>query len=243
MTNYSLPDHQVIGNKLNFFAWLNNLKNLGIGILTNAGAPTSGTSGTFVNKAGPGCLLLDTTNTNLYMNTNTLASPTWTLFMRGATFSGDVSVSAAGATTLSNSLLQRATGTIASADITGTGAGQLGHANGVVLLAAPGANLAWQLVSFGLYYTFATAAYTGGGNLTVNWGAGGAALTGLVSAANSLTAASSKAVQFFPLSTVGVAIVSNASLNLVSSAAPTQPGTAAGTIAWELWYRKLAVGF
>jgi hypothetical protein len=56
-------------------------------------------------------------------------------------------------------------------------------------------------------------------------------------------AASSKSVQFFPLSTAGVPVVSNASLNLVSSAAFTQPGTAAGTIAWEIWYRKLTVGF
>jgi hypothetical protein len=59
---YSLPAHQVIGNKLNFFAWLNNLKNNNVGVLTNAGTPTNGTSGTFAGYAGPGCLLLDVTN-------------------------------------------------------------------------------------------------------------------------------------------------------------------------------------
>jgi hypothetical protein len=47
-------------------------------VLVNAGAPTSGTSGTAVNLAGPGCLLVDTTNAFLYINTNTKASPTWT---------------------------------------------------------------------------------------------------------------------------------------------------------------------
>lgn len=46
---------------------------------TNAGAPTSGGSGTLAGYAGPGDLLEDTTNKNLYINTGTLASPTWTL--------------------------------------------------------------------------------------------------------------------------------------------------------------------
>jgi hypothetical protein len=46
--------------------------------LVNAGAPTNGTSGTAATVAGPGCLLIDTTNKFLYINTNTKASPTWT---------------------------------------------------------------------------------------------------------------------------------------------------------------------
>lgn len=45
--------------------------------LFNAGAPTSGTSGTFANYAPPGAVLIDITNKNLYQNTGTLASPTW----------------------------------------------------------------------------------------------------------------------------------------------------------------------
>lgn len=52
----------------------------GFSISGNAGAPSSGTSGTFVNtyRANPGSLLVDTTNKILYINTNTKASPTWT---------------------------------------------------------------------------------------------------------------------------------------------------------------------
>ena len=46
--------------------------------VVNAGAPTDGTSGTGAGFAGPGCLLIDTTNKFLYINTNTKASPTWT---------------------------------------------------------------------------------------------------------------------------------------------------------------------
>lgn len=42
-----------------------------------AGAPTSGTSGTFAGMAQPGDLLIDETNGIVYKNTNTKASPTW----------------------------------------------------------------------------------------------------------------------------------------------------------------------
>lgn len=49
-----------------------------VGILRVAGAPTDGTNGTFAGKAAKGCLLVDTTNAILYINTNTQASPTWT---------------------------------------------------------------------------------------------------------------------------------------------------------------------
>lgn len=70
------------------------------GITTNAGAPTNGTSGTGANRFGKGSLLLDTTNGNLYINTNTLASPTWLLIAGGAgvtAFSSTDAVTAAGA--------------------------------------------------------------------------------------------------------------------------------------------------
>jgi hypothetical protein len=46
--------------------------------ISNAGAPTSGTSGTGAGSAPKGSLLNDTTNGVLYMNTGTQASPTWT---------------------------------------------------------------------------------------------------------------------------------------------------------------------
>lgn len=220
---------------INMFAMLRSLVNNGCPILSNAGAPSSGTSGTFVGQAGKGSLLIDYTNGNFYLNTGTLASPTWTL--------QTILPTGLPSSQLDPSILQVVTGTITAANIIGTAAGQFGHANGVVLQAAPGAGFALQLVAFCHYYTFATAAYTAGGNTTVNWGAGGAALTGLVSAANGIGKASSNAFQYFPLSTAGVAIVSNASLNFVSSAAFTNPGTAAGTIGWMLAYRLLNVGF
>lgn len=48
-------------------------------VWTNAGAPTSGGSGTLNGVALAGDVLVDTTNKNIYINTNTSASPTWTL--------------------------------------------------------------------------------------------------------------------------------------------------------------------
>jgi hypothetical protein len=48
-------------------------------ILTKAGAPVDGTSGTGVGLAGPGSLCVDRTNAVLYINTGTAASPVWTV--------------------------------------------------------------------------------------------------------------------------------------------------------------------
>jgi len=53
-------------------------------ILTNAGVPTDGTSGTGVGAAGPGSLCIDITNSNHYINAGTKASPTWKLVTRAA---------------------------------------------------------------------------------------------------------------------------------------------------------------
>lgn len=135
------------------------------------------------------------------------------------------------------SMFQQATGTISSADITGTGAGQFGHANGYILLAGQGAHNVVELISGIFVYDFATAAYTAGGNVTINRSGGAGALTGLISAANSFGAAGDKIVQFLPLTTAGINLTENEGLNLVTTAAFTQPGTAAGVIRYVLNYR------
>jgi hypothetical protein len=50
----------------------------------NAGAPTSGASGTQFGIAVKGAILVDTTNLQVYFNSGTLASPTWTPLGAGA---------------------------------------------------------------------------------------------------------------------------------------------------------------
>lgn len=63
---------------INMWAMLRALINNNVPVLTVAGAPTNGTSGSYAGQAGPGTLLIDYTNGILYVNTNTSASPTWT---------------------------------------------------------------------------------------------------------------------------------------------------------------------
>ncbi len=48
-------------------------------VVTNTGAPSDGTSGTGAGVASPGAILIDVTNANVYINSNTKASPTWSV--------------------------------------------------------------------------------------------------------------------------------------------------------------------
>jgi hypothetical protein len=146
-------------------------------------------------------------------------------------------------TMLEAGLTKRVTGSISAADIIATGAGKLGHAEGYPLLAPVGAHNAPEFVSCAIFCDYSTAAYTDGGNLTVNLSGGGAAQSDPVSAANSLGAAADKAVVLRPpTATAGVALVENAGLNLVAAAAFTDPGTAAGVLRYALNYRVHATG-
>lgn len=128
-------------------------------------------------------------------------------------------------------------GTISSADITGTAAGQLGHSQGYVLVPAYGSDTVVELVSAILELDYDTAAYTGGGNTTVNISGGGSAVTGIVGNSSLVTGTSDKIVQLVPLAATNIAMTANKGLALVSASAPTQPGTAAGVIHYRVMYR------
>jgi len=61
-----------------------------------SGAPVDGTSGTLVGVAEPGDILIDYTNTKLYVNANTKASPTWSQILTGGVaFAEDLDFSGA----------------------------------------------------------------------------------------------------------------------------------------------------
>ncbi|MBI3334384.1 hypothetical protein HYZ97_02770 [Candidatus Pacearchaeota archaeon] len=62
---------------INMWAMLRALINNNTPILTNNGAPINGIGGTFSGQAGPGALLIDFLNANLYINQGTLVSPIW----------------------------------------------------------------------------------------------------------------------------------------------------------------------
>lgn len=234
----------------NMFAMLKDMIANNVLILAHSTTPTDGTSGTGVGIAGPGTLLVDYTNAAWYYNNNTAASPTWVAFSLedvtgDVTISDGVSTIGAGNVTsakLAASLLRTATGTISSANITGTSSGQLGHANGVELVAAGGANVVNELVSCILINDYSTAAYTGGGNTTINIGSGGAALTGLASNAQFIQLGADGIVEFQPLAAAYKALTANVGINLVTASAPTQPGTAAGVFRYIVTYRQHATG-
>lgn len=157
--------------------------------------------------------------------------------------SGAVSLDNAGATLLAANLLRVATGTITAADIVATDAGKLGHANGYPLVAAVGTHNVPEFISAALFFDYSTAAYTDGGNVTVNLSGGGAAQSDPVAAANFCGAAADKAVLLRPpTASAGVAMVENAGLNLVAATAFTNPGTAAGVIRYAVLYRVHATG-
>lgn len=61
----------------NIQGMMKDLVNNSVLIVTFAGAPVNGTSGTGAGLTGKGSLLVDSTNGFLYINTNTKASPTW----------------------------------------------------------------------------------------------------------------------------------------------------------------------
>jgi hypothetical protein len=178
-----------------------------------------------------------------------------------AAMSGDGTLSAAGAMTIATSavttgkildgtilsadldetLIHYATVSISSAAVTGTSAGQLGHANGYELVAAPGTHKAIEFISAVVINDFATAAYTDGGNVSVNH-VGGAAVSGVVSAANSIGAGADKIAIVFPAVPSNNQLLENTALNLVAASAFTQPGTAAGVVRVKVAYRVHTTG-
>jgi hypothetical protein len=227
---------------------------------TGSGAPTNGSSGTGVNVAGPGSFYIRTSNGAVYVNTNTKASPTWSqlgsvaaltsahIFVgNGANVGTDVAMSGhatidnTGAVTLAPTLLNYAAVAISAADIVATSAGKFGHAYGYPLVAAPAAGSALELVSATLIYDYAGAGYGAGGNISVNWESGGAAITGVVTAGNSLGAVADNVTVLRPLTTAGQALVVAAGINLVAAAAFTA-GSATGVVRVKVVYRTHVTG-
>lgn len=125
--------------------------------------------------------------------------------------------------------------TLTATEIVGTSAGDIGHASGATLIAAPGAGYVLELVKAVFIYDFATAAYTGGANDAIIAYASGAAVTSAITSANLLTAATDKLLTLAPIATE-VVPVANAPLSLRGTAY-TQPGTAAGVLRVQVSYR------
>jgi hypothetical protein len=158
------------------------------------------------------------------------------------TLGGDAALGSDGTLTLAQNIIRQRSVTISSADITGTSAGQLSHANGYELVPAPGAQEVLEFISAVLIYDFDTAAYTGGGNVTVRY-TGGLQQSAIISAANSFTSSADTINTALPnsastLTTAGKGV----GLSLHTASAITQPGTAAGVARVKITYRIHTTG-
>lgn len=132
--------------------------------------------------------------------------------------------------------------TLTATEIVGTAAGDIGHASGATLVAAPGSGFCLEFVRAVAIYDYDTAAYTGGANdLVIAIGSGGAAISGVCSTANLLGASGDKLVYFSPLTTAAVPMSVNVAISLRGTAF-TQPGTAAGVLRVYTTYRVITTG-
>ena len=129
---------------------------------------------------------------------------------------------------------------ISAAEIVGTAAGDLGHASGVELVAAPGAGYVIQFVDAVIVYDYDTAAYTGGAGDDLTIFINSVAVSGAIATADLITKAGDTVISLSSLSSDYVLGV-NSNINLACTAV-TDPGTAAGVIRVKTTYRKFPTG-
>jgi len=161
----------------------------------------------------------------------------------GAT--GTVITTGFGRTVSTNVVEYTAETTITATEIVGTSAGDVAHADGAILVAAPGAGYILEFVSAVLFYNYDTAAYTGAGDDTViNVGPTGTqvAVSTSIAAADMWTKASDSMIQVNALAATDQVHVVNGGISLYAGSAPTQPGTAAGTVRIAVTYRRHTTG-
>lgn len=186
------------------------------GSVANLGSGIPTTASTFAI----GSVITDLSTGIKYTNTGTVAVPVWAR---------------------SGAAAEMVTVTLTAAQMIATTAGSLSHAQGLIVVPAAPTGYVNVLHRAIVSYTFATAAFTGGGNTTFNIGAGGAALTGLIATTTLWQNASSIIQEFVPLSTVAFPVTKETSINLVTASAITNPGTAAGSAKVYAWYSQIAI--
>lgn len=150
---------------------------------------------------------------------------------------GDITAGAGsiGSDEIADSVLKVKKVTLTADEIVGTAAGDVGHANGAILVAAPGAGKVLEFVSAVLSYNFDTAAYTGGGDDNVIR-QGTTAVSAAIAGADLLEDTEDDIAFVSALSAADVKLTANSTLNLAGTAL-TQPGEAAGTLDVFITYR------
>jgi len=135
--------------------------------------------------------------------------------------------------------------TIDSTKIAGIAAGDLGHADGAILVASPGTGYTQEFVSAFIIYDHSTADFAGGGNnLVVNVGVTGTqvAVSSAITAATLLTASADAIIHVNAIATE-VVYADNGAISLFAGSAYTNNGgTAAGQLRVHLTYRVHTTG-
>jgi hypothetical protein len=141
--------------------------------------------------------------------------------------------------TLSTSTVTTAIVTLDATKIVGTAAGDIGHANGTILVAAPTSDYALEFIDAVLIFDYDTAAYTGGNNDMVIR-VGSVAMTTAMTDTNCIKATGDKVFRVGCTATQ-LSLGVGSTINLYSTAF-TQPGTAAGVCRVHVSYRVHATG-
>jgi hypothetical protein len=153
----------------------------------------------------------------------------------GAVITAKIADGAVTSEKIDEGVLQTAQVTLTADEIVGTDEGCIGHTDGAVLVAAPGATKTLEFVSATLSYKYATAAYTGGGDdLVIRQGT--TAVTAPIAKADLLADTADDIAYVNALSAADVKLTANSTLNLKGTAL-TQPGDAAGTLDVFITYR------
>ena len=175
-----------------------------------------------------------TSNGAKYVNTGSVTAATWTLI--GTISSNTVTTAMLMANVVTSAKLD--TGVLQVDKVSISAANIISGTTMKALVAAPASGSYIEFVGCTISYTYGTATYGGGGNVTIALGT--TPISGLISAAASFGKGSSAIIQFAPLAAAAVDIsgLSATALNInVASGAFTNPGTAAGTAVAYVAYR------
>ncbi len=134
-----------------------------------------------------------------------------------------------------------ATATLTAAEIVGTTAGTIGHADGAELVAAPGSGYVLQFVSAVLIYDYDTAAYTGGAGDDLTVYINSVVVSPAIATTDLITKAGDTVISLSALSANDYILGVNSNINLAATEI-TQPGAAAGVIRCIVSYRTITTG-
>ena len=130
--------------------------------------------------------------------------------------------------------------TLTKTEIVGTDAGDIGHASGAIVVAAPTSDYSLEFVSAVLIFDYSTAAYTGGNN-DMAFRVGTIAASAALTDTNCIKATGDKVFRIGAIATEKSLPVGS-TINLYGTAF-TDPGTAAGQLRVQINYRIHKTGF